>query len=1050
MLGRTLLWLSPLLLCAAVAANELLDADNALMRGDYPAAAKILEELANAGNVIAMVRLANLYHRGEGVERDMDKAVAMYLSAAESGHPEAQFNLGNMYLLGKGLPQDEDWAITFYRLAAKQGHVLADRNMRELARANGIDMASIAESVDPVATAEVPQAPTMPPESGMPDDGLLDSIERLPEPEHETVVATLPLVETPEIVVAPPVIDAASKMATIGADEHLQSGSEADLIVVAVPVEEVPDIEVAPTEDAARELLVGDVNERIAVDPEVAPTQPEVLGKASVPVEAIEVSDFVAASDSTPADTDANIVDGISNETGVTVVADTPIDAPVIALDPIEDPMEQTMATDEAQALRLAQEHGIEVQLAEPAQTLPIVPSSASGAGASENSASADEFDMGERFERAKRAQGLERYTQSRELLEQLDSEGYAPAALLLADMSARGEGIDAELALRWRKRAADLGSPEAQYQLAELHLHGDELEADEAMAITFYRDAARGGHELAKEKLDLIYAAAGLPMPNFAAARERTIKQPQTQAPAILNRDVEETVAVAANDSVIVPSSEHHAVIEDETPRAAATDAIADQDSSGEGPSVEAVVDEVAGSDVVTEQRKSHATESATDLAAESEKTFAAHSAPVVSVPIIVEDPNPVARAPSATTILQTRAQLSKPDIAVEMNSPGIVLKMSDEPDESSSQEFRPEVESTATPAITVAESASDLQRASELRDTNATAVTEERDPVVASTLVDIDPQPVGVPEPPVQTIERLAEPEVGQLPEAAPALDADTTGPETPSVSNAESNLKSRLALSGQPIVRVSDEGESNEVAVIVAGDEADALRLAQQHGIDVQLAEAADSTADAAAVVDNIDVSVESDAHASLNPNSDGSIVERFKGAQRALRLESYDHGIDRLKLLSEEGYAPAALLLAGMAARGEGIEADAAQALEWRERAAVLGSSAAQYQLAEMHMHGRGVEPDEAMAITFYRDAARSGHASAQEKLGLIYADAGLPIPDFSRPRKPIAIHASAQDNDHASDRADTVRTPITDATLEHDSFAVDRSTPAHTE
>ena len=383
-------------------------------------------------------------------------------------------------------------------------------------------------------------------------------------------------------------------------------------------------------------------------------------------------------------------------------------------------------------------------------------------------------------------------------------------------------------------------------------------------------------------------------------------------------------------------------------------------------------------------------------------------------------------------------------------MNSPGIVLKMSDEPDESSSQEFRPEVESTATPAITVAESASDLQRASELRDTNATAVTEERDPVVASTLVDIDPQPVGVPEPPGQTIERLAEPEVGQLAEAAPALDADTTGPETPSVSNAESNLKSRLALSGQPIVRVGDEVESNEVAVIVAGDEADALRLAQQHGIDVQLAEAADSTADAAAVVDNIDVSVESDAHASLNPNSDGSIVERFKGAQMALRLESYDHGIDRLKLLSEEGYAPAALLLADMAARGEGIEADAAQALEWRERAAVLGSSAAQYQLAEMHMHGRGVEPDEAMAITFYRDAARSGHASAQEKLGLIYADAGLPIPDFSRPRKPIAIHASAQDNDHASDRADTVRTPVADATLEHDSFAVDRSTPAHTE
>ena len=102
--------------------------------------------------------------------------------------------------------------------------------------------------------------------------------------------------------------------------------------------------------------------------------------------------------------------------------------------------------------------------------------------------------------------------------------------------------------------------------------------------------------------------------------------------------------------------------------------------------------------------------------------------------------------------------------------------------------------------------------------------------------------------------------------------------------------------------------------------------------------------------------------------------------------------------------------AANLLADMTERGEGMDADAAQALTWRQRAARLGSPEAQYQLAEMHMHGRTVEPDEAMAITFYRDAARGGHESAKEKLRFIYADAGLPMPDFSRPRKPIPIYA----------------------------------------
>ena len=107
MLPRIVLVLSLLPVSLSLPAVTVSNADSALMSGDYAGAVSILETLVADGDATAMVRLANLYHRGEGVERDIDKAVSLYLGAAELGHPEAQFNLGNMYLLGEGLPQDD-------------------------------------------------------------------------------------------------------------------------------------------------------------------------------------------------------------------------------------------------------------------------------------------------------------------------------------------------------------------------------------------------------------------------------------------------------------------------------------------------------------------------------------------------------------------------------------------------------------------------------------------------------------------------------------------------------------------------------------------------------------------------------------------------------------------------------------------------------------------------------------------------------------------------------------------------------------------------------
>jgi TPR repeat protein len=114
------------------------DAEAARQRGDYASALPLYSTLADAGDAQAMARLGGLYQKGEGVNRDLKRAIAYYTQAAARGNADAQFSLGNLYLLGEGVPQDDDWAFTYYRQAAEQGHALAQKNVNEFYRAAGI------------------------------------------------------------------------------------------------------------------------------------------------------------------------------------------------------------------------------------------------------------------------------------------------------------------------------------------------------------------------------------------------------------------------------------------------------------------------------------------------------------------------------------------------------------------------------------------------------------------------------------------------------------------------------------------------------------------------------------------------------------------------------------------------------------------------------------------------------------------------------------------------------------------------------------------------
>jgi TPR repeat protein len=72
---------------------------------------------AAAGDATAMSRLAERYWRGDGVNRDPSKAVALYQEAAALGNDEAMLRLGFMHENGTGLPQSHEQAAAWYRRA---------------------------------------------------------------------------------------------------------------------------------------------------------------------------------------------------------------------------------------------------------------------------------------------------------------------------------------------------------------------------------------------------------------------------------------------------------------------------------------------------------------------------------------------------------------------------------------------------------------------------------------------------------------------------------------------------------------------------------------------------------------------------------------------------------------------------------------------------------------------------------------------------------------------------------------------------------------------
>lgn len=99
-----------------------------------PNAKKAAQSLAKLSdtNAEAAFYLATLYESGNGVEKDMAKAIELYKSAADKDYGKAQCYLADIYYEGRGTDKNVAKAVELYKLA-QANHELSENGIKRLA-----------------------------------------------------------------------------------------------------------------------------------------------------------------------------------------------------------------------------------------------------------------------------------------------------------------------------------------------------------------------------------------------------------------------------------------------------------------------------------------------------------------------------------------------------------------------------------------------------------------------------------------------------------------------------------------------------------------------------------------------------------------------------------------------------------------------------------------------------------------------------------------------------------------------------------------------------
>lgn len=87
----------------------------------YDEFAKWIEK-ANANDKEAMIKIAEMYRKGDGTEPDIRKAIDYYQNAARLNDTEAMFQLGTIYFDGEEMKRNYLEAFKWYEQGAKKGN----------------------------------------------------------------------------------------------------------------------------------------------------------------------------------------------------------------------------------------------------------------------------------------------------------------------------------------------------------------------------------------------------------------------------------------------------------------------------------------------------------------------------------------------------------------------------------------------------------------------------------------------------------------------------------------------------------------------------------------------------------------------------------------------------------------------------------------------------------------------------------------------------------------------------------------------------------------
>ena len=106
--------------------QELLSGD--ILQKDSTVALKILNDLANRNNPQALALLGDFYFRGDGVKRDVKKAIQFYERAAEQNLPEVHLKLGLIELESMADTKgDRSKGLSYLKAAADKGSLEAQK-----------------------------------------------------------------------------------------------------------------------------------------------------------------------------------------------------------------------------------------------------------------------------------------------------------------------------------------------------------------------------------------------------------------------------------------------------------------------------------------------------------------------------------------------------------------------------------------------------------------------------------------------------------------------------------------------------------------------------------------------------------------------------------------------------------------------------------------------------------------------------------------------------------------------------------------------------------